>query len=255
MLSQRREEAARLTRLAGLTDAERDPFWKQLDIAYFLRHEPSEIAWHTRHLYYQSAPDKPVVRVRPTEHGEGLQVMVYTRDVPQLFVNTCGYFDSKSLSIQDARVHTTRHGWALDSYIVLPPENGSDLRSLASLVEHELAERLAAPDSARMRPGGARARQSRRSRTFPIVPQAELQPDERSQSWRLTVTATDRPGLLHALARVFSANEVSLIMAKVMTLGDRVEDVFIISGSALERPRVQMQFERDVLQALAGEET
>jgi [protein-PII] uridylyltransferase len=255
VLSRRREEAAALTRLAGLTDAERDPFWQQLDVAYFLRHEPSEIAWHTRHLYYQSAPEKPVVRVRPTEHAEGLQVMVYTRDAPQLFVNTCGYFDSKSLSIQDARVHTTRHGWALDSYIVLPPENGSDLRSLASLVEHELAERLAAPDTAAL-PGGARARrQSRRSRTFPIVPQAELQPDERSQSWRLTVTATDRPGLLHALARVFSLNEVSLIMAKVMTLGDRVEDVFIISGPALERPRVQMQFERDVLQALAGEET
>ncbi|HEY0293789.1 MAG TPA: [protein-PII] uridylyltransferase [Bordetella sp.] len=252
VLAQRQEEATRLIRLAGISDADRDQFWKQLDVAYFLRHEASEIAWHTRHLYRQHDPARPVVRARPTEQGEGLQVMVYTRDVPQLFVNTCGYFDSKSLSIQDARVHTTRHGWALDSYIVLPPENGSDLRSLAALVEHELAERLASPGATQH--NGPHVRQSRRSKAFPIVPQAELQPDEGSQSWRLTVTATDRPGLLHALAQVFAMNGVSLIMAKVMTLGDRVEDVFIVSGPVLERPRSQMQFERGVLQALAGEE-
>jgi [protein-PII] uridylyltransferase len=252
VLAQRQEEATRLIRLASMSDDERDRFWKQLDVAYFLRHEASEIAWHTRHLYRQTDPTKPVVRARPTEHGEGLQVMVYTRDVPQLFVNTCGYFDSKSLSIQDARVHTTRHGWALDSYIVLPAEPNSDLRSLASLLEYELAEQLTSPGSARHT--GTRTRQSRLSRAFPIMPQADLQPDEGSQSWRLSVTATDRPGLLHALARVFATHEVSLIMAKIMTLGDRVEDVFIISGAALERPRSQMQFERGVLQALAGEE-
>ena len=80
------------------------------------------------------------------------------------------------------------------------------------------------------------------------MPQAELQPDERSKSWRLSVTATDRAGLLHALAQVFARHEVNLLMAKIMTLGDRVEDVFIVDGAALERP-AQMQFERDILDA------
>ncbi|HAP24842.1 MAG TPA: bifunctional uridylyltransferase/uridylyl-removing protein, partial [Achromobacter sp.] len=92
------------------------------------------------------------------------------------------------------------------------------------------------------------------SRVFPVMPQAELQPDERSTSWRLSVTATDRPGLLHALARVFARHEINLLMAKIMTLGDRVEDVFIVDGSALARPRSQMQFERDILDALSGDE-
>jgi len=257
VLTQRREEAARLTRLAGLRDDAREAFWKELDIAYFLRHDASEIAWHTRHLYHQVAPDRPVVRARPTEEGGGLQIMVYTRDVPDLFMSTCAYFDAQSLSVQDARVHTTRHGWALDSYIVLPPEGQHDLRALATLVEHELAERLRLPASEAREAARAtrhgRNRQSRISRVFPVMPQAELQPDERSQSWRLSVTATDRPGLLHAIARVFAEHGVSLIMAKIMTLGDRVEDVFIISGSALERPRSQMQFERGVLEALAGD--
>ena len=141
---------------------------------------------------------------------------------------------------------------------MLLPEGASDLRAQATLVEHELAERLKDTRAAQAQPsrGGyyGRGRQSRMSRVFPIMPQAELQPDERSTSWRLSVTATDRPGLLHALARVFAQHEVNLLMAKIMTLGDRVEDVFIVDGSALARPRSQMQFERDILDALAGDD-
>ena len=166
VLAERKEEAARLTRRAGLRDDAREAFWNQLDVAYFLRHDASDIAWHTRHLYHQVTPAEPVVRARPTEQGEGLQIMVYTRDVPDLFVAICAYFAAKSLSIQDARIHTTRHGWALDSFIVLLPEGDADLRAQATLVEHELAERLKAPAATAQQPahtGGyyGRARQSR----------------------------------------------------------------------------------------------
>jgi [protein-PII] uridylyltransferase len=257
VLAERKGEAARLTRLAGLRDDAREAFWKQLDVAYFLRHDASDIAWHTRHLYYQVTPDVPVVRARPTERNEGLQIMVYTRDVADLVVAICAYFDAKGLGIQDARIHTTRHGWALDSFIVLPPEGSSDLRAQATLIEHELTQRLKQlqdgvplDDTYTVAP---MRRQSRLSKAFPVLPQAELQPDERSQSWRLSVTATDRPGLLYALTRVFARHKVAVLMAKIMTLGDRVEDVFIVTGATLERPRTQMQFERAVLDALAGD--
>jgi len=255
VLTERKQEAARLTRRAGLRDDAREAFWKQLDVAYFLRHDASDIAWHTRHLYHQVTPDEPIVRARPTERNEGLQIMIYTRDVAELVVALCGYFDAKGLGIQDARIHTTRHGWALDSFIVLPPEGTADLRAQASLIEHELTQRIKQLHEGTIGQSrldvAPRRRQSRISKAFPVLPQAELQPDEHSQSWRLSVTATDRPGLLHALARVFSTHKVEVAMAKIMTLGDRVEDVFILSGSALERPRSQMQFERAVLDALS----
>jgi len=252
VLSQRKEEAARLTRLAGLRDDAREAFWQQLDVAYFLRHEASDIAWHTRHLYHRPQPDQPVVKARPTEHSEGLQVMVYTRDAPDLFATICGYFGGRGMNIQDARIHTTRHGWALDSFIVLVPHLSGDLRAQATLVEHELAERLARPDAQPApAPGHAGPRRSRLARIFPVAPHVELQPDERSKSWRLSLVATDRPGLLFDIARVFAAHEINLQTAKIMTLGDRVEDVFVIDGAALERPRSQMQFERSILDVLS----
>ena len=39
-----------------------------------------------------------------------------------------------------------------------------------------------------------------------------------------------------------------------MTLGERIEDVFVISGEALAQPRTQRQFERAVLEVLGVEQ-
>src|SRR5690606_27470223 len=176
-----------------------EAFWSQVDVAYFLRHEASEIAWHTRHLYHCVDTPVPVVKARVLGQNEALQVLVYTPDREDLFVSICRYFDEHRYSVQDARVHTTRHGWALDSFVVLLPEPGADYRSYANLVEHELAAALQAPNppAAAHLPGSWR-KGSRRSRVFPIVPGVELQPDEHSASWRLSITAADRPGLLYS---------------------------------------------------------
>jgi [protein-PII] uridylyltransferase len=253
ILAQRKEAAINEIRLMGLRDESREAFWSQLDVAYFLRHEASEIAWHTRHLYFRADTPDPVVKARVVGNSEALQVMVYTPDRKDLFVTICRYFDQRALSVQDARIHTTHHGWALDSFIVLLPGHEKDYRSHASLVEHELDQALRqADDPHALRTGGHEFRRpgSRRSRVFPIVPNVELQPDERSASWRLSVTAADRPGLLHSLAQVFAQHGISLKMAKVLTLGDRIEDIFIIEGDVLGHPRAQLQFERNVLATL-----
>ena len=256
VLRQRMEQAASLTRLAGLRDETREEFWKQLDVAYFLRHEAPDIAWHTRHLYYRPAPDTTIVKARPTEGAEGLQVLVYTKDVADLFARICTYFGAHGFSIQDCRIHTTRTGYALDSFIVLPIDTTDDLRTQATLIEHELARSLDAPsENAQSLTGYIGIRPSRISKVFPVPPVVELHPDEGSQNWRLDLIATDRPGLLGDIAQVFVANEVDLQTAKVMTLGDRVEDVFVIRGEKLNHPRTQRQFERALLDAITQEKS
>lgn len=63
----------------------------------------------------------PVVRCRATLSGGGFQVVTYLRDRPELFARICSYFDRKNLSILDARVHTTNHGYALDNFVVTDP--------------------------------------------------------------------------------------------------------------------------------------
>jgi len=254
VLQQRIEEAARLTRLTGLLDEHRQAFWQKLDVAYFLRHDAPDIAWHTRHLHYQISPAHAVVKARPVGGTDSVQVMVYTHDKKDLFSRICSYLGMRNLGVLDARIHTTRHGFALDSFIVLPGSGQTDLRALAALIEHELREYLETdrPDTA-LQPKKNQQRVSRLSRAFPVSPLVEIQPDEGSKHWRLAIVASDRPGLLAAVAKVFADFNVSVLTAKVMTLGERIEDVFVITGETLNQPRTQRQFERAVSDALNHE--
>ena len=78
-----------------------------------------------------------------------------------------------------------------------------------------------------------------------------LRPDERAQRWLLSVSASDRSGLLYSIARVLAKYQLNLQLAKVTTLGERVEDTFLIDGPALQQNRLQLEMESDLLDALA----
>jgi [protein-PII] uridylyltransferase len=243
----RRAEAVRILNLYGLATDRYEPFWAQLDIAYFLRNEPQDVAWQTRVLHACQADVEPVVKTRLAPVGVGFQVVVYLPDQQDLFARICGYFDSKNLSVLDARVHTTRHGYALDSFLVVDPAGTGSYRDILALVEAELAARLA---QRRPLDPPVRGRASRRSRYFPVRPQVDLRPDGRGNRYLLSITANDRTGLLYGIARTLATHGVSLYTARITTLGERAEDVFLIGGPSLENERRQIQLEQDLLAAV-----
>ena len=246
-LKNRQQEALATLRLYGLPADAHEALWKQLDVAYFLRHDASDIAWQTRSLYKRLDSDKPVVKCRLAPIGEGLQVAVYVKDQADLFARICSYFDRKNFSILDAKIHTTRHGYALDTFLVTEQSFAKSYRDIISLIEHELGELL--QSQAPLPPPG-KGRLSRLSRTFPFQPTVDLRPDERGQYYLLSVAANDRTGLLYAIANVLTKYRINLHTAKIMTLGERVEDVFLVDGPTLNHARNQILLETDLLEAL-----
>ncbi len=248
-LKSRQEEALALMRLETVPEHAHRALWDQLDVGYFLRHDPADIAWQTRVLHRHVHTPTPVVRARPSPIGEALQVLVYAKDRPDLFASMCAYFDRRSLSVLDARVSTTRHGYALDNFIVAHTEGDVHYRDIANLVEQELAARLNTADAPLPEP--AKGRLSRLSRTFPVTPRVDLRADERGQYYILSVSANDRPGLLYSIARVLAEHQVGVHAARINTLGERVEDVFLVDGSGLSSNRTQIQVETELLRAIA----
>lgn len=246
-LRNRQQEALATLRLFGLPRDVHEPLWKNLDVGYFLRHDASEIAWQTRVLAEHVNSEKPVVRCRLGPVGEGLQVVIYLRDRPDLFARLCSYFDRKNFSILQAKVQTTRHGYALDTFVVSEPTFADNYRELIALIEHDLSRWLLNIDDL---PNPAKPRLSRMSRTFPITPTVHLQPDERGQYHLLSISASDRTGLLYSVASVLARYKVNLHTAKITTLGERVEDVFLVEGPVLSNARVQIALESDLLDAL-----
>ena len=247
MIDATRTEATRLLNLQGLAPDVYREFWARLDVSYFLRHDPADIAWHTRTLFRHRDAAGPLVRTRLAPIGEGFQVTAWLPDQPDLFARICGYFDRKNLSILDARIYTTRDGRALDTFLVHEPGFSGNYRHVLQLVESELAEalRLRAP------PGPpVRGRPSRRSRSFPLRPRVDLRPDERGQQYLLSVTAGDRTGLLYGIACVLAEHGINLRTARISTLGERAEDSFLIDGPGLSDERAQLALETDLLKAL-----
>jgi len=246
-LAEKQAEALRLLRLYALSDNVKDQLWAQLDITYFLRHDAQEIAWHTRNLHYRVATERPVVKARLAPFGEGLQVMIYTRDREALFARISGYFERAGFNIAEAKVHTTRNGYALDTFAVMGQGRGSHYRDLISLIEAELAEEVQSQAPLPPPRGG---RVSRRVRHFPISPVVDIRPDERGAYHVLSIVASDRPGLLYGIARILARYHVNLQTARINTLGDRAEDVFLVSGEALAHPKTVLQLEQDLLKEL-----
>jgi [protein-PII] uridylyltransferase len=246
-LRARQQEALATLRLFGLPNDAHEKLWAQLDVAYFLRHDATDIAWQTRALYNRLGSERPVVKARLAPIGEGLQVTAYVKDQPDLFARICGYFDRKNFSILDAKIHTTKDGYALDTFLVTEENFAKHYRDIISLIEHELTAQLLSQEP--LAPP-TRARLSRMSRTFPFTPTVDLRPDERGQFWLLSIAASDRTGLLYSIANVLTRYRINLHTAKIMTLGERVEDVFLVDGAVLNNQRAQVQLETDLLDAL-----
>ena len=266
----RKREALAIMALHAMPHEAHKALWDTLDVGYFMRHQADEIAWHTRTLSKQMAkngavrrltqraqpaeaegaavsPEPCIVKARLAPGGEGLQVLVYAPDQSDLFARICGYFDQSNFSILDARIHTTRNGHALDSFQIVAPNLTEHYRELTSMVETRLAQTI---DARGPLPSPTMGRVSRRVKSFPITPRIDLRPDDKAQRWLLSVSASDRNGLLYCVSRVLAQYEISVELARITTLGERVEDSFLISGPQLQVNKRQIEFETDLLKVL-----
>ncbi len=246
----RKREALVMVALYAMPFEAHKPLWDTLDVSYFMRHDAADIAWHTKQLSRHVVTDQPIVRARRSPVGEGLQVLVYTQDQPDLFARICGYFDQGGFSILDARIHTTHKGYALDTFqIVTSADMDEHYRETTSLLETGLARSIAEIGPL---PAPSRGRVSRRVKSFPIAPRVSLKPDEKAQRWLLNISASDRLGLLYSVARVLARHGIVVQLAKVATLGERVEDTFLIHGPQLQHNRAQIEIETELLDVLKG---
>lgn len=247
IIQERQEESIRLLRYYAVPENAHERLWNQLDTVYFLRHSTEEIAWHARALHYRTDSQQPVVKARVNPHGDGIEVMAYTLDQRDLFARIVGFFSRAGFNIMDAKIHTTRHGYALDSFMLLDVSGRDNDRDMIQYIEHELTERLTrcgqpeAPASGRI---------SRQVKHFPIQPLVTIQADEKGVYFVLSVSAADRPGLLYSVAMTLAAHGANLHTAKIVTLGERVEDTFLITGGDLGESTGRIKLETELLDQL-----
>jgi len=202
--------------------------WQGFGEQYFIRFDSDEIAWQSRLLLPHATTLQPIVRARLSPNGDGIQVMIYCLNQDDIFARICHFFDSMRYNVAQAKIYTTLHGYALDNFTVLEQSTKQvSYSGLLKFIERELTQKIStqqAPDAAI---GG---RLNRQVKHMPIKTQVRAMREPNTQYHQLEIIANDRPGILAIMAQTLMANGVDLHNAKINTLGNRVEDSFIISG-------------------------
>jgi len=202
--------------------------WSQWTEAYFLRYTPEEIAWQTAVLASRHpADDAPLVAVRQLADRGGTAVLTYTPHRLHSFARTTAVLDQMGLNVVDARLITSANGFSLETYVVLE-DNGAVIADPARIseIERELWRNLQQPEDS---PLHVTRRAPRQVRMFSTPTQVNFSLDSRNNRTILELIAADRPGLLSEVGKVFKTGGIAINGAKIMTVGERAEDVFYIT--------------------------
>jgi len=221
---------AAVARLAerGLERAPLQTLWDDLPEEYFLRHNVEEVIWHAITILGQGDVDGVHLDLCPQSERGGSALFIYAPANDRLFSRTTALLDQLGLSITDARIITTRRGYAVDTYLLLnadgePLLDHYQAQELITLMEEQLRDPEAAP-AAVARPA------PRRMRHFKVATEVRFHLDEANHRTILELYATDYPGLLSRVGRVFYTCGTQLQNAKIATFGSQAEDVFYVTG-------------------------
>ncbi|MDA0360839.1 MAG: [protein-PII] uridylyltransferase [Proteobacteria bacterium] len=225
-----------------------DRLWSKFDESYFIRHEESEIVWHTRVINYQGSNNQSLVKARLSPIGDGLQVLTYGKNEPLVFARICSFFEDTEFSVVEAKVFTTKDNYYLNTFQVLIDRYAeNDYQDMINHIEHALPMAL----SSSSLPKSNKGRISRRLQYFPIKPEVDIRGDENGLNYYLQITCGDQPGLLYAIARILTKHQVDIKNAKINTLGERVEDTLLISGDVLSSARETLRLQSDLVEELS----
>ncbi|MCU7554926.1 [protein-PII] uridylyltransferase [Alteromonas sp. ASW11-19] len=217
----------------GLDMGAVDALWARLDDDYFVRFKPAQIAWHTQEIiraqmdWMDSEDTRLLVTANDNSAKGGTEVLIYGKDRKALFAQVASVLDSRNCSIHDAHVTVTKDGYVFDSLLVLENDgerlSSSRIQTLLKAIHDQLEKPGRAHDNRRKLPRQMRQLDvPTKIRFFTVGDEATL----------IELEALDAPGILAKVGHAFVDCNVTLRLAKVSTIGERAEDIFIVSNDA-----------------------
>jgi [protein-PII] uridylyltransferase len=224
----RQTQAEQLLMQAGLARESYRSIWAGFTEEYFLRHRPEEIAWHTRVLAESGSPGVITVDVNDVVAPGLTSVAVYSPEETRSFAKATAVLDELGLTIVDARIVPLAKS-SLDTYCVLESD-GSTITERRRLdeIRHRLLKALTSGNDHALR---VTRRAPRQVRMFSTPVQITISQDGANPRTIIELVAGDRPGLLFQVAKIFDQHNVALQNAKIMTVGERAEDVFFVTNA------------------------
>jgi len=216
----RKEQALQQLFYQNLSNTQVQQLWQGYDPDYFFRHTTDQIVWQTlARLQNISAP----LLIKTREHNEKdtLEIFIFTEDKPRVFAAVTSCLEQLQLNILDAKISSTSQQNVLNTYIV------SGAAYHKNEIIFKLSKQLADLNS--VTPYDP-AITPRTMKLFETAPTVSFKTAPQQAHTLLEIHTHDRPGLLSAIAQVFLYCDIDVRNAKLATLGDQVENIFIIAN-------------------------
>lgn len=198
-------------------------FWLPFPDSYFVRHNPTQLVWHAQN--YLQNPVLPMVLVSNKNARGATEIFVHCSDQPQLFARLAQTLSAKKVSIHDAQVLTSDNGLVLDSFIVTE-FNGQPLNETRQQqIQQALLKTLANEKKIAFKLNKKPLKQQ----TFKRKTQVRFLENSQPNQTAFELFTLDREGLLAQLGYIFSQQQLTLINAKITTIGEKAEDFFVVS--------------------------
>ena len=217
-----------------------EDLWSNLGHDVFLRNTAKQIAKLTEDLLshnLESGPFVEVIDLHSPLPGEGAtQIHVYDKDKEALFARSVACLTKQQLSIMDASINTNKNGFCFDTYTVLnqdgEPIESSSARRAA--IKDSLIEQLSSNNNDFFEAKSNNQRVARQLKEFRTRTEVQVSKTHPSSDLKLRILAADRPGLLAIISRILIEHEYTISTAKIATLGENIEDTFVIQGKPAE---------------------
>jgi len=196
--------------------------WHELGANYLQRFLPQEIIWQTTSIL-QGKP--PLVLLEPVGVKGASVLLVYAQDQDYMFANIVGVLEKFPIRILEANIYTADNSYVIDSFQLLnnflkPISNASLLEEIPVRIKKVLAKRGLELDTASVR-------LSRHEKHFKSTSEVAFR--SLKSGSELKIIASCRPKLLTIITRVLAANKIRVHSAKIATIGEKAEDIFVIS--------------------------
>ncbi|MDE1349318.1 bifunctional uridylyltransferase/uridylyl-removing protein GlnD [Vibrio aestuarianus] len=219
--------ASALLRKEGFNAREIEVLWQRFKADYFLRHTHKQIAWHCTHLLRHEDSSQPLILLSKKATRGGTEVFVYTKDQPAVFATVVAELDRRNLSVHDAQIMSSKDGYVLDTFMVLDHNGEAIDEDHHDFVIENLLNGLKAgwQDKLKLR------RTPRNLQHFKVKTRVDFLPTKSNKRTLMEFVALDTPGLLATVGRTFTNLDIHLHGAKITTIGERAEDLFILTSS------------------------
>ena len=236
LVLEKQQQARESLQEAGVDDERIEAVWALLDEDYFIRHKSKEIVWHTEWLAdSDTESDIGLVDVRRQQDGDGVEAVLYTPRAHRTFAHATAVVDELGMTILDARIVLLQNDYSLDTFNFIELDDRIEIDdSRISKIRRSLTRLLTASGDNVAAVTRSLPRQARMFRTETVVAFVEAPEQGRTV---MELVAADRPGLLSKVGQTFIKQGVDIRTAKIMTIGERAEDVFYLtdeSGSPLD---------------------